>query len=644
MTSFRFSCMATAVVCLGLLTAAPTFGEAKLDGRNRAKPSAKAGDKVKARTKSSLSASVREAAAKIDALVDANRKEKGGSVGRRTTDEEFLRRVYLDAIGRIPSYDETVAFLKSKDPSRRAKLIDKLVNGPGYASHMYNFWADQLRVTNRIRGDYGGNYQKWIKEQMEWNAPYDQFVRALLTAEGKSHENGAVGYYLRDNGMVLEITSQTSQIFLGTQIGCAQCHDHPFDTWEQKQFYEFAAFTEEVNTRDRQTGAKYRDLRRILYKKGDEVSPQVQGLVRRLVREASYKVEDFDRKELRLPSDYKYDNGKPNEMVHSKTIYGESLTPLRGQTQRERFAQWMTSKSNPMFAKVIANRMWAKLIGIGIVEPVDNFSDLNPPTNPKLLTYLEQLMKDLNFDLREFQRVVLNTKTYQLATNREDFAPEAFVNQAGVLRRMTAEQVWDSVMTLTAEDIDARKAPNIAAMQMGMGMDMDGGSGNVMNAINKMSAQEILDYAERVVKERRATSRQAAQKRREMFMRARFTRASEQQQPARPGTFLAQFGASSRETVGDAHTDPSVPQVLTMLNSPNFNMLAYSTQSVLGKNVLAAKTPRERVERAYLSILNRYPTPAERVACIKEIDRDPRKGTANVIWALLNTREFLFIR
>ena len=189
---------------------------------------------------------------KIDAFVEAALKQHNVTPNPPTNDETFCRRIYLDAIGRIPSKDELTTFVSDTEPGKRAKLIDKLLNSEGYNSHTYNWWADILRVqTQGMNGngaEAGQAYAAWVKKAIRSNMPYDQFVRELVTAKGYVWDNGAVGYYMRDAGMPLDNMSNTAQVFLGTRVVCAQCHNHPFDHWKQTDYYEMAAFTYGVDT------------------------------------------------------------------------------------------------------------------------------------------------------------------------------------------------------------------------------------------------------------------------------------------------------------------------------------------------------------------------------------------------------------
>jgi hypothetical protein len=187
-------------------------------------------------------------AAKIDELVNSKLAKEKITPNKAASDEIFVRRVYLDVVGRIPTLQETTLFLKNSDPDKRAKLIDELLASEGYVQNFFNYWADILRMKSQMIGGgqslpafYG--YANWLKSSLRDNKPYDQMVREAVTADGKSYENGAIGFYIRDYNMPLDNMAVTTQIFLGTSMVCAQCHNHPFDKWTQMDYYQMAAHT-----------------------------------------------------------------------------------------------------------------------------------------------------------------------------------------------------------------------------------------------------------------------------------------------------------------------------------------------------------------------------------------------------------------
>ena len=187
---------------------------------------------------------IEQAAAQIDSILQAYWNENKTKSGKKTTDHEFVRRAYLELAGRIPTIDEARTFCDATGRKKRGQLIDDLLESPGYVSHFYNYWADILRLKERPSRDiFFEPYMAWVKESIAENMPYDKWVNSLLTANGRVVENPATGFQLRDAGMPLAYVDNTVRVFLGTQIGCAQCHDHPFDRWTQQEFYKLAALT-----------------------------------------------------------------------------------------------------------------------------------------------------------------------------------------------------------------------------------------------------------------------------------------------------------------------------------------------------------------------------------------------------------------
>ena len=196
---------------------------------------------------------VGEEAAALDRILGNAHREHKLEIPDDLDDGQLVRRIYLSIAGRIPSYAETTAFLKDGSKNKKAKLIDYLLKSPAYDSQMFNWWADLLRLQTRMRGGNqigaGEIYNHWVRERINENTPFDQVAYSLITAEGYPWEDGATGYYLRDAGMELDNMSNTTQLFLGTQMVCAQCHNHPFDKWTQQEYYKMAAFTYGVTTR-----------------------------------------------------------------------------------------------------------------------------------------------------------------------------------------------------------------------------------------------------------------------------------------------------------------------------------------------------------------------------------------------------------
>ena len=414
-----------------------------------------------------------QAADQIDALIADGLKMADKERNPPIADEVFARRIYIDIGGRIPTYGELLRFLESKSSNKRSELIDELLGSEGYVSSNYNYWADILRVKSRGRRTIMISYQDWIKDSLRENKPYDEFVRELITADGYVWDDPAVGYYLRDAGMPLDNMSNTAQVFLGTRMQCAQCHDHPFDKWTQKEYYHMAAYTfglqAQIPYGKVPISQDFQKIQRGLVQKSlrdgytreearEKARPSAaeRRVVRDLIQPMTAQALETERA-LRLPEDYQYDNGKPKQKITPATPFGGKAAVSKKGDPREVYADWMVSPENPRFTKVIANRLWKKVMGIGLIEPVDNLTDDTVASNPDLMAYLEEVMINSDYDLKAYLRTLFNTRTYQSAVSFDSPEPgEVYHFQGPVLRRMTAEQMWDSILTLAVIDLDER--------------------------------------------------------------------------------------------------------------------------------------------------------------------------------------------
>jgi len=576
------------------------------------------------------------AAKTIDELVAKNYAKYKVTPNAEISDEQFVRRAYLDITGTIPTLKQTKLFLSSRDADKRSRLIDTLLNTRGYASHAYNYWADILRVNERLANNTPGRpYSDWVKTCLETNKPYDKFVYEMVTAEGKYLDNPATGFIVRDSGMPLDAMNNTVRVFLGTQIGCAQCHDHPFDRWTQKEFYEIAAFTFGTQTRrnanDKMFGATnvVNKLREDLKKVDTEFDGG--GKYNRFLLGNLIEVYDQPRT-LTFPHDYQYQDDKPKSPVTAKTLFGPDAKITKEESPRVTFAKWLVSPENPRFAKNIANRMWKRTFGVGLIEPIDDIRDETVAENEELMQFLTAEMIRLKFDLKEFQRILFNTKTYQReATHEEVVGGDEYHFPGPILRRMTPEQVWDSFITLavfTPKDYQIEPG-NVQGEILSVNL-----AATTAEDLLKRDAQlrEVTNYKHRQARDKDYTYKGVV-----------LARASELPTPLPPGHFLRQFGQSNRESIEGNSQDGSVPQVLQMFNGPITHMLL-EPKSLMVNNVVEQKKVEDRVDVIFLSILNRYPTNDERAIAMGEIREHANAGYGNVVWALVNTREFLFIQ
>ncbi len=581
----------------------------------------------------------RAGAAKIDALVEANLAKQGIKPNPDAPEHIFLRRAYLDIVGTIPNLYECRAYFSAKDDAaRREKLVDGLLNSPGYVSHMFNYWAAILRVIDRPNNNLiAYAYRDWIKEQLRTNKPYDKWVFEMLTAEGKIWENPAVGYVLRDDGMPLVHVDNTVRVFLGTQIGCAQCHDHPFDHWTQKEFYQLAAFTNGIMTRDGNGSAAFKNGNPI-YRVRDELrktDPKavVNGSLSVVMQVNLYRVSYDVKRALKLPHDYAYSNGKPNQVVEPAVLWGHVPDSAKKESKRVQFASWMTSADNPRFAKTLANRLWKKVMGVGLIEPVDDMKDNSPCENPELLDFLTKELIRLKFDQKEFLRMLHYTKTYARVSSPYDPSKAEFYHYPGpMLRRMTAEQVWDSILSIAIYNPYPYQLPSTEEFAQVVSLDMA-----------TVTASEAQQHAARFDAEVGPTARGKLMNT-AAYRRQVLARASELPLPLPPDHFIRQFGQCDRETISGDSLDPTVPQILTMFNGP-FTHMMLEKGSMIYDNILKSPSPRDQLDVMFISILQRPPTSNDREIAMREMNSgDPAMGYGNIIWALINTREFLFVQ
>ena len=647
-------------------------------------------------------ADVYTGSARIDRIVEGNLVAEGVRAYPIADDATFVRRAYLQLVGRIPTLAESETFIKSKALKKRRILVDKLVDSDGFTSHFYNYWADILRVKSRLRGlpgNAGDPYIKYIKDSLAENKPYNEFVSELVTAHGDTWdmEAGASGYYRRDRGMPLDNLANTAQVFLGTQIQCAQCHDHPFDQWTQKQFFEMAAFTNMAapprgkgknKAKSLPQVSDYEQFRRDMRKEhgNDGVYRLINKGFQDLMGNA---VPNRGSGTIRLPKDYQYDNAKPNELVKAKALFGEQVGFDRDKhgNSRESFAEWMTSSDNPRFTKVIANRLWKRMMGLGLFEPVDDIRQDTEASIPLLMHHLESEMKAQNYDLRKFVKMIAYTRSWQRVSHTEEIdLAKPYYFPGPVVQRLTAEQIWDSLLTLKVDDVDARKNAhmnravgayeNLAKMNQNqlkkqyeqiaeelkdkknprsgdvakaMGAMGGMGMGGMMGDFNADLREEMaalsrqLKRAKKQPERARALRQQIAEVRKEMQRNkgGAFSRASELPNPPPPGHFLREFGSSDREIIENASREASVTQALHLINGFVDKELVDSRSVVwesLGDN------SDQLADRAFLTILSRSPTARERAVVGAYQEQAGKDAKGEVIWALVNTREFLFLR
>ena len=396
------------------------------------------------------------ASKQIDALLAKSWQKHQLKPNAPVDDATFLRRVYLTVVGRIPTLDEARAFYACQMPDKRAKLIDSLLASEGYVQNFFNYWADVLRAQSQgVAGSTTSqNYLNYIRAALRENKSWDQIARELVSSEGSCFDTGAIGYYMRDRGMPLDNLSNTTRVFLGTRMECAQCHDHPFDKWTQKQFFEMAAFTHNMSASSYRS--KSSDAVQKMVRDDKSLDTATRDLMRQAINEAMRPLRDTlvvqNKGQLRLPHDYKYKDAKPKDVVPASVMFGKPVTLNKESNTIGEFGQWLTSPENPRFTTIISNRLWQRVFGAGLYEQVDEMMDSSVASNPELMHFLERQMVALKYDMKAYLRLLLNTQAFACESTKEVSPGTPYYFQGPVFHRMRSEQVWDSLVALVSPD------------------------------------------------------------------------------------------------------------------------------------------------------------------------------------------------
>lgn len=468
-------------------------------------------------------------------------------------DAKFLRRVYLDVIGRLPSPAEVRSFLACNDQEKRKEIVNQLLHRPEYVDHWAAKWADLLRPNPyRVGIKAVFNYDAWIRENFRQNKPYDQFVRELITARGSTFENGA-SVLFRDRRDPAEITTLVSQLFLGIRLECAKCHHHPFEKYGQDDFYSFAAY-----------------FGRLGYK-GTGLSPPISGSEEIVLVKKTGSVEHPVTRQSMPP----------------RPLYGDAPEVSADSDPREALAAWITADDNPYFAKVIVNRVWADLMGRGIVDPVDDLRATNPPSNGPLLDALAADFRAARYDLKHLIRTICTSHVYELSSLPTERNVADRQNYSRHYRtRLRGEVLLDAVSDIT-------------------------GIGDTFSAMPAGSRANQL-WTTRV-----------------------------------QSVFLDTFGRPNpnQDPPCERTSDTTVTQALHLMNAPLLHQRITSDDGRAAKLAETDLLPEKIVEELYLLVYSRQPDAAELEIgkqLFAENGTTRRQATEDLLWALLNTPEFMF--
>lgn len=356
----------------------------------------------------------------IDVQIDARLKRENIAPSPLSSDADFLRRVYLDITGVIPSFEKAKAFLDDKSTNKREQLIDDLLADSNYGRKQADIWGAKLfTVDSANRYIQKEPFAAWLKDQFNKNTPWNEFVSSIVTASGPVDENPAVTYFL-SNRSIDKLTDTTGQHFLGIRVSCAQCHNHPFTTTKQTEYWGLAAFYSKVKSDKVANGNKGGDNSKIGVTEGNVKS----------------KAKDF------FPESAK--------TVPAKFFGGAEPKLTNAEPYRPALAKWLTSAENPYFAKAMVNRTWASLFGNGIVDPVDDMIEKNKPSHPELLDELTRKFTAGGFDVKYLIKGIVLSQAYQRTSkpstgNKAD--DQLFSHMA--VKMMTAEELFDSLTQVT---------------------------------------------------------------------------------------------------------------------------------------------------------------------------------------------------
>lgn len=482
----------------------------------------------------------------IDRLAWDNLARLGIAPAELADDATFLRRVFLDAIGTLPTEKEVRAFLGDTRADKRARLIKELLERPEYADYWAMRWSDLLRVDRDTISSAGAvAMTRWLRKQLAENRPYDEMVRAIITARGNTADEGPAAIY-RALTTPEEMSRSFSQVFLGVRIQCAQCHHHPADRWGQEDYFAFAGFFTGISQKNLPSG-----------------NPGIS---------------------LHPGTDLKHPRtGKP---VPTRAL-GAAVANFEGVADRRAvLARWMTSPDNPFLDRAIANRLWSHYFGRGLVEPLDDIRATNPATNEPLLAALAKHLRDSKYDLKAFTRTLLESRLYQLGERTAGSPIDEQNFSHAMPRAIPAEVLLDAICQATGVPEKFNGWPK--------------GYRAIQVWDNRM-----------------------------------------------PSYFFRIFGRPVRASVCECErsNEPSIAQALHLMNSEEIMRKVRAREGTARRLARSDLAPRAMIESLYLSTLSRYPSDKEQSLMLRvfaESGDDRQAAVEDILWALLNTRGFVY--
>ncbi len=533
----------------------------------------------------------------VDRHVFAKLRLLGIAPSELCSDEEFVRRVYLDVCGILPTASETRAFLVSKDVDRRARLIDALLARPEYADFWTHRWLDVLRVSRKsVQLEGARAYQAWLGKEVRDDTPFDQVVRAMLTSAGHSYKDAPANFYCvvptpleasKDKHYLQkDLAEAAGQLFLGIRLQCARCHNHPYERWTQDDYYGLAAFFTQLK-RER-VGTPYKKDR------------------------PDYRPMTISA-ELNAPEMTHPDTGK---VVPPRFPGGPPLAVPQGKDRREVLADWLTRPDNPFFARALVNRLWYHLHGRGIVEPVDDFRDSNPSANDELLDALARDLVRQGFRVKPVLRTILNSRTYQLSSRANPFnrADTRYFSRA-VPGPLPGEVLFDAVCAVTGVPEKFQVFKDVVRGVPKEHADFPLGTravqlpvGDVVTLVSGEAGDEWVVF---------------------------------DQHP-----FMRKFGQPARDVACACAREKGFDrgQALEMMIGPVVTAKLRDPNNRLGRLLAAGRTDAEILDELYLTALSRWPSPATAKAFLGHVAgaADKRQAWEDVLWTILRSQEFIY--
>lgn len=504
----------------------------------------------------------------IDELVVQQLQRLNLAPATKCTDEVFIRRVYLDVVGVLPKPEEIDAFVLDSSKDKRNQLIDTLMKRPEFVDLWTYHWSDVLLLNGtKLRPNALKSFYQWIRTRVQDNTPWDKFVTEVLTAQGSTFENGATNFFALHQDPE-QMAENASQAFLGLSIACAKCHNHPLEKWTNDQYYGFANLFSRVRAKGWGGDGRNGDGKMTVFLS---------------------------------------DNG---ELVQPLSGVPQKPTPLDGiplefndkQDRRAYLAKWLTAKENPFFARSITNRVWAKLLGVGLVEEPDDMRVSNPASNEELLAKASQYLVDQDFDLRSLIRLIVTSETYQRSSvpAKGSESEKRFYSRY-YPRRLMAEILLDAVSQAT-------DVPTEFNQVQFPGADF----------------QKTAFYP-------------------------KGTRAVQLYDAAVASYFLKAFGRNDREITCECQrsNEPTLVQVLHISNGDTINNKLRAKGNRVEK-LLKKDSNQEIIELAYLNCVSRKPTKTEMTRTLEQFELakkekvEKRILVEDLFWSLISSREFLF--